>query len=52
MCVNNPQNDNLYDLPLDGDQMLITRWQIYCINDDIVEMLNNNPVVGVYTNRM
>ena len=32
----NLQNAYFGALPFDGDQSLLTRWQIYCINDDIV----------------
>ena len=48
----NPWNANLYDFAFDGDKMLISRQQIYCINDDIIKRLNNGFIIGVYTNRM
>ena len=48
----NPQNSNFDDLPIDCDQRLITRRQIYCINYNFVEMLNNGLIVDVYKNRM
>ena len=49
MYVSNPQNANLCDLPFGGDQGLIPRLQIYHINDDVVEMLNNDYIIDVYT---
>ena len=50
MCVSNPPNANFGDLPFDGDQRFITRRQIYCINEYIVEILNNGLIVDVYMN--
>ena len=38
----NPKNSDFYDLPCDGDEMLIARQQIYCINDDIIFRLINS----------
>ena len=52
MCVSNPWNANFDELPFYGNKMFITRRHIYCINDDILEMLNNDYIVDVYTNRM
>ena len=52
MCGSNPQISDFDDLPFDGDQRLITRWRIYRIHNNIVEMLNNGLIVDVYTNRM
>ena len=52
MCVSNHQNADFDDLTFDGDQRLITRKQIYCINDDILERLNNGLIVHVYKNQM
>ena len=52
MYVSNPINDNFDDLPFYGDQRSITRWKIYRINDDIVEMLYNGLITYVYTNWM
>ena len=52
MYVRNPWNANFDDLNFDGDQRLINRRQIYRINDDIVEILNNGPIVDVYMNWM
>ena len=52
MYVRNPQNDDYGDLPLDCDQKLITRWRIYCINNDIIEMFTNCFIDDVYTNQM
>ena len=50
--ISNFQSANFYDLPFDVDQRLITRQQIYLINDDIVERLNNGFIVDVYTNQI
>ena len=52
MYESNPWNDNLYDLYFDGGERFINIWQIYCINDDIMEIPNNGSNVGVYINRM
>ena len=52
MYVSNPQNDNLNDLPIYGDQTFITGQQIYNINNYILESLNNGLIVDVYTNKM
>ena len=43
----NPQNYDFDDLPFDDDEMLIPRWQIYRINDDILFKLNIGPGVDV-----
>ena len=32
----NHQNDDFYDLPFDGDEMMIARQLLYCINDIII----------------
>ena len=48
----NPRNPDFYYLPFDGYQRLITRHQICHVNDDIVEMLNNGPIVDIYMNQM
>ena len=37
----NPRNSDFHYLPFDYDQKLITRLQIYNINDNIIERLNN-----------
>ena len=50
--VSNPQNSDLCDLSFDCGKMLITRRWIYHINDWIVEILNNDSIVDVYTNLM
>ena len=52
MCVSNPQIFDFDDLPFYGDQRLINGQQIYLINDDIVERLNNGLIVDVYTKIM
>ena len=52
MCVSNPQNANFYHLPFYGDQSLITRKFIDSVNDDVLEMLNNGSIIGIYTNIM
>ena len=41
MHEGNPRNPDFYYFHFDGDERLITRQQIYHINDDIVERLNN-----------
>ena len=52
MYESNPINADFDDLPFDCDERLITRRRIYCMNDDIVERLNNGSIVDVYTNLM
>ena len=52
MYKSNPQNSNFNDLPFDGDERLITKRQIYHINDNIAETLNNGLIVDIYTNLM
>ena len=52
MYVINLQGDDLDDSPFDGDQSLITRRHIYCINHDIVERMNNGSIVDVYVNQL
>ena len=52
MYESNPRNANFDGLPFEGNEMLITRQQIYSIKDDIIERLNNGSIVDVYTNRM
>ena len=52
MYESNNINYNFYDLHFGGEEMLLTRRQIYCINDDIVERFNNGLIVDVYTNWM
>ena len=41
----NPQNANFDDFPFDGDERLIGRKWIFCINDDIVFRLINSSGV-------
>ena len=48
----NPPNDDFDGLTIYGDERLITRWQIYRINDDIVLRLNNGLIISVKTNQM
>ena len=50
MYKSNPLNSNFDDFLFDGNERLITIWQIYHINDDIVEGLNNGSIIGIYTN--
>ena len=50
MYVSNTQNYDLYELSFDSDEMLITILWIYCINDVIVESLNNGLIVNMYIN--
>ena len=52
MYVSNPRNDNFNDLLFDGHQCLITRQQIYGVNYNIIERLNNGFIVDVCTNLM
>ena len=52
MYLSYPLYFNLYYLPFDGDQRLITRRQIYRINYDTVESLNNDSIVERYMNLM
>ena len=47
MYESNPLNVNVDDLPFDGDEMLITRQQLYRINDNIMLRLNNDLIVEV-----
>ena len=51
MYVSNHQDTNYDDLPFDGDKRLITRQQIYHINYDSMEKLNNGLIFGVYMNQ-
>ena len=48
--VSNPQNADFGDLNFDGNERLISRRKLYCINDDIVERLNNGSIVYVNMN--
>ena len=48
MYVSNPRNADFSDLLFDGDQRLITRRQIYRVNDDIVESLENDLILDGY----
>ena len=52
MYVSNRQNNDFNDLLFDGDQSLITRQWIYCVNDGIVESLNSGLIIEVYENIM
>ena len=52
MYVSNPQNTDFDYLPFDANKSLITGQWIYCINDDIVERLNNGLIFYVYTNKL
>ena len=52
MYVSTTQNADFYDLPSYSDRLLITRLQIYHINDDVVERLNNDYIINVYTNQI
>ena len=48
MYVSNPRNVYFDELPLDDNQSLITGRRIYCIKDDIVDMLNNGLIIDIY----
>ena len=50
MYVSNPRNDNFDDLTFYCEKSLITGRQIYSVNDDNLESLNNGSIFGVYTN--
>ena len=50
MYLINTKNCDIYYLLFYGDEILITRRQIYCINDEIVEKLNNGSIIRVSTN--
>ena len=52
MYEGNPRNADFDDLTFDGDQRLIYGWQIYRVNEDIVERLDNGSIFDVYTNQM
>ena len=43
----NPRNENLNDLPFDGDEGLINRWWIYRKNNNIIFRLINGLSVYV-----
>ena len=49
MHVSNTQNPDLYYLSIYSNQSLINGWQIYHVNDDIVERLNYGFIVDLYT---
>ena len=46
------ENDDLIDFNFDSDKRLITRPQIYRVNNDILFRLNNDTKVEIYTNQM
>ena len=48
----NTINASFIDLPFDGDERLITKWQIYFINGDVIEWLNNGSIIDLCINRM
>ena len=52
MYVSNPRKADFYDLHFDCDQRFIYGYQMYSVNDDIVERLNNGSIIDVYKNRM
>ena len=52
MYVINPRNANFDDLPFDNYERLINRWQLYCINYNIIFGLINGSSVYVKTNQM
>ena len=52
MYVSNPQNSDFGDLTFYVYQRLIVGRQIYSVNDDITERLNNGSIIGVYNNQM
>ena len=47
MHESNPLNYDFDDLNFDGDEKLITRRRLHCINDNIVFRLNNGPNIDV-----
>ena len=51
-CVSNPLNTNSNDSHFDWYEMLITRQQIYSINNNIVERLNNSLIIDKYMNKI
>ena len=52
MYVSNPRNADFDELLFYGDQRLISGRRIYCINDDIIERLNNGSIVDIHMNRI
>ena len=48
----NHQNSDFVYLPFDGDQRLMSRWKIYCVEDAIIFRFNNGSIVYVKTNQM
>ena len=48
MCVINPRNADSNYLSFDGNQKLITVWQLYHENDNIIEMLKNSHSWRIY----
>ena len=51
MYVSNTRNADLYDLPFDGDEILISRRLIHRINDDTAKKLENGLIVDINTNQ-
>ena len=52
MYKSNSWNADLVDLPFDNDKKLISEYQIYNVNDDIIFRLNNGSIIGTYMNRI
>ena len=52
MYVSNLLNSDFGYLSFDGDQILISRWLMYRMNDYIVQRFNNGLIVDVYMNKM
>ena len=52
MYESNPRNAHFGYFTFYSGKRLIIRRYIYCINNDIVERLKNDLIVGVYINLM
>ena len=52
MYESNNINAGFSELPFGVHDRLITRRQLYSINDDIIERLNNDLIIDLYMNLM
>ena len=52
MYVINPRYYDLSDVPFDDDERLIAKRQIYRINNNSVERLNNGSIVDINMNQI
>ena len=51
-CASDNKNNDFNEFTFEYDQIFITWWPIYHINDNIIEMLKYSLIITVYLKQM